>query len=153
MLKARVMSYAEVAFILAEAAQKGWSVGSQQNWYEEGVKASLATWDVGDQADDYLSGAGVAYDGSLDQIMTQKWIANWTVADEAWYDWRRTGFPDLTIGPKGRRDAMPLRFMYGNDEKNRNNTNYLDAIENLVETDQTATDGKDSSWSKMWLLQ
>lgn len=153
MLKARLMSYAEVAFILAEAAQKGWSVGSQQDWYEKGIKASFATWGVEDQADDYLAGAGVAYDGSLEQIMTQKWIANWTVAHESWADWRRTGYPNLTIGPKGRRDAMPIRMMYGNEEKNRNNTNYLDAIENLVETDQTATDGKDSSWSKMWLLQ
>jgi hypothetical protein len=43
--------------------------------------------------------------------------------------------------------------MYGNDEKNRNNTNYLSAINNLEETEFTATDGKDSSWSRFWLLQ
>ena len=153
LLKARNISYAEVAFILAEAAQKGWSVGSQQDWYEKGVKASFNTWGVGDDADAYLAGSGVAYDGSLEQIMTQKWIANWTKADEAWYDWRRTGFPNLTIGPKGRREAMPLRWRYGNDEKNRNNTNYQSAIGDLVETDYTATDGPDSSWSKFWLLQ
>lgn len=153
MLKARWISYAEVSFILAEAAQKGWSVGDQQTWYEKGVKASFNTWGVGDDADAYLAGAGVAYDGTLEQIMTQKWIANWTLAHEAWYDWRRTGFPNLEIGPIARRDAMPLRFMYGNDEKNRNNTNYLDAIGNLVQTENTAEDGNDSSWSKMWLLQ
>ena len=154
MLKARLISYAEVCFILAEAAQKGWSAGgTQQEWYEKGVIASFNTWGVGDDADDYLMGAGVAYDGSLDQIMEQKWIANWTVAHESWCDWRRTGLPDLTIGPIARRDAMPLRFRYGNDEKNRNNRNYEDAIANLVETDYTAEDGKDSSWSKFWLLQ
>jgi len=153
LLKARVISYAEVAFILAESAQKGWSVGSQQTWYENGVKASFNTWGVGDDASAYLAEPGVAYDGSLEQIITQKWIANWTRADEAWYDWRRTNFPTLTIGPKGRREAMPLRWRYGNDEKNRNNDNYQVAINNLVETDYTATDGKDSSWSKFWLLQ
>ncbi|XOV94095.1 MAG: SusD/RagB family nutrient-binding outer membrane lipoprotein [Bacteroidota bacterium] len=153
MLKARIISYAEAAFIMAEAAQKGWNVGSQQTWYEAGIKASFNTWGLGGDSDAYLLEAGVAYDGSLDQIMTQKWIANWTVAHEAWYDWRRTGLPALTVGPKGRRDAMPLRFMYGNNEKDRNNDNYVIAMEKLVETAYTATDGKDSSWSKMWLLQ
>jgi hypothetical protein len=63
-MKARLISYAEVCFILAEAAQKGWSVGgTQQDWYENGVKASFDTWGVGDDASDYLAGAGVAYDG------------------------------------------------------------------------------------------
>jgi len=153
MLKARIMSYTEVSFILAEAAQKGWSVGDAQTHYENAVKASFSTWGVGDDADAYLAGAGVAYDGSLEQIMTQKWIANWTVAHESWCDWRRTGIPALTIGPLGRRDAMPLRARYGGDEISRNNDNYSKAVQNLVETDQTAQDGPDSSWSKFWLLQ
>jgi hypothetical protein len=153
MLKARLISYAEVCFILSEAAQKGWTVGSQQEWYEKGVEASFNTWDVGDDVADYLTETGVAYDGSLEQVMVQKWIANWTVAHESWCDWRRTGYPDLTIGPIAKRDAMPLRFLYGNDEKNRNNTNYLNAISGLEETDFTAQDGEDSSWSRFWLLQ
>ncbi len=153
LLLARLMSYAEVCFIRAEAAQKTWAVGSQQEWYEKGVTASFETWDIGGDASDYLAEAGVAYDGSLEQLMEQKWIANWTNATEAHCDWRRTGFPALTLGPIATRDAMPLRAMYGNNEKNRNNTNYLNAIENLVETEFTAQDGKDSAWSKFWLLQ
>ncbi|MCK5134684.1 MAG: SusD/RagB family nutrient-binding outer membrane lipoprotein [Bacteroidales bacterium] len=153
LLRQRLISYAEVCFIIAEAAQKGWSVGSQQEWYEKGVEASFNTWGTSDDAADYLDGTGVTYDGSLEQIMVQKWIANWTVAHESYCDWRRTGYPALTIGPIATRDAIPLRFMYGNNEKNRNNTNYLDAISNLVETDFTAQDGEDSSWSKFWLLQ
>lgn len=153
MLLARMMSYAEVCFILAEAAQKGWSVGGQQVWYDRGIEASFSTWDVAGDLADYITGAGVAYDGSLEQIMEQKWIANWTVAHESWCDWRRTGLPNLTIGPIATRDAMPLRAMYGNNEKNRNNTNYLNAIEGLEETGFTAQDGKDSAWSKFWLIQ
>ncbi len=85
--------------------------------------------------------------------MEQKWIANWTVAHEAWCDWRRTGLPQLTVGKKGVREAMPLRFQYGASEKDRNNVNYDAAIQNLEETDYTATDGEDSAWSKFWLLQ
>jgi hypothetical protein len=48
---------------------------------------------------------------------------------------------------------MPFRLRYGNDEKNRNNTNYLNAVNKLQETAFTATDGKDISWSKFWLIQ
>jgi hypothetical protein len=152
-LKARLISYAEVCFILAEAANKGWSVGAQKEWYEKGVKASFDTWDISSDFASYITGAGVAYDGSLSQIMTQKWIANWTVAHESWCDWRRTGFPALTIGLKGEREAMPIRYEYDSNEKARNADNYDAAISKLVETPFTAQDGKDSSWSKFWLLQ
>ena len=153
-LKARLISYAEVCFILAEAADKGWSVGgSEKDWYEKGVKASFDTWGVGSSSAAYIAQPGVAHNGTLEQIMTQKWIANWTVAHEAWCDWRRTGYPVLTIGPKGVRDAVPLRLEYGGLEKGRNNANYLVAKEGLQETPYTATDGKDSAWSKFWLLQ
>lgn len=153
MLQARLMSYAEVCFILSEAAQKGWSVGSQQTWYEKGVQASLSTWGVEDDYVNYITTAGVAYDGSLSQILTQKWIANWTNATEAWCDWRRTGLPDLKFGARGRRDAMPIRFRYDADEKNRNSANYASAVSGLEQTSFTAEDGNDSAWSKMWLLQ
>lgn len=153
MLKSRLISYSEVCFILAEAAKKGWSVGTQQSWYEKGIQASLDTWGVGSSFDTYKAMTGVAYTGSLDQIMTQKWIANWTNATESWCDWRRTGLPALKFGAKGKRDAMPLRFRYDANEKNRNAANYQTAISGLVETSFTAQDGKDSSWSKFWLLQ
>ena len=153
-LKARLISYSEVCFILAEAANKGWSVGgSQKDWYEKGVKASFDTWGVGENYNDYIAQTGVAHNGTIEQIMTQKWIANWTVAHESWCDWRRTGYPVLTVGPKGVRDAIPLRLEYGGLEKGRNNANYLVAKEGLQETPFTATDGKDSSWSKFWLIQ
>ena len=154
LLKARLISYAETCFILAEAAQRGIAVGgSQKDWYEKGVKASFDTWGVGGSYASYITRTGVAYDGSLKQIMAQKWIANWTVAWESWADWKRTGLPALTVGPKGTREAMPLRAEYGGTEISRNKVNYQAAVQKLVETPFTATDGKDSSWSKYWLLQ
>lgn len=153
MLKARLISYAEVCFIIAEAAKKGWSVGSQQTWYENGVKASLETWGVDGDYSSYMATTGVKYNGSLEQILTQKWIASWTNATESWSDWRRTGLPDLQFGARGKRDAMPLRYRYDANEKNRNSDNYQTAIQSLQETAFTASDGKDSSWSKFWLLQ
>jgi hypothetical protein len=155
MLLSRLMSYSEVCFILSEAAFKGISAGgSSQDWYEKGVKASLETWGVGDDFDDYYAHSSVAFDNTLEQIMTQKWLSNWTVASEAWFDWRRTGLPDLDFGPAGRRDAMPVRFYYGEDERNRNKDNYDIAIDRLTPTEYTTqNEGNDSAWSKMWLLQ
>ena len=85
--------------------------------------------------------------------MTQKWIAAWTNAAESFCDWRRTGLPALQVGPRGKRDAMPLRVRYDANEKNRNSANYQEAIKGLVQTPYTAQDGNDSAWSKMWLLQ
>ena len=153
MLKAKLITYSEVCFILAESAKKGWSVGTQKSWYEKGIKASLDTWEVGDSYDAYIAGAGVAYNGSLEQIMTQKWIASWTNAYESYFDWRRTGLPALKFGAKGKRDAMPLRARYDANEKNRNGDNYATAVAKLVPTPFVAQDGNDSAWSKMWLLQ
>lgn len=153
LLKARMVSFAEVNFILAEAAQKGWSVGSQQDWYEKGISASFNTWGVGGDYSGYLGQEGVAYDGSLEQIMVQKWIANWTVAHESWCDWRRTGLPILDVGTQGLRKNVPLRYQYGGNEISRNTENYREAITRLEQTSYTEQDGNDSSWSKFWLLQ
>jgi Starch-binding associating with outer membrane/Susd and RagB outer membrane lipoprotein len=153
MLKAKIISYSEVCFILAEAAQKGYSVGAQKSWYEKGIQASLNAWGVGDSYSSYIKNAGVAFDSSLKQIITQKYIANYQVAMESWCDWRRTGFPVFSFGTKGQRLALPIRFRYDQNELNQNGVNAKVAIDKLVQTAFTAQDGNDSSWSKMWLLQ
>jgi hypothetical protein len=153
MLRARLISYTEICFILAESAKKGWNVGSQQTWYEKGVKASLELWGVGTSYNSYIAVPGVAYNASLDQIIIQKWIANWNMAFESWCDWRRTGLPKLSFGTRGRRLQMPIRFRYDANDKSRNATNYNAAAAKLVPTAFTSLDGNDSAWSKMWLLQ
>lgn len=149
LLKMRLLSASEVHFVLAEAAKKGW-VGSQQAHYEAGVTASFEAW--GADMTGYLAGPA-AYDGSLDQIMEQKWIAGWTVASESWFDWRRTGLPAIKTGPYAKRDNPPLRLYYGADEENLNSENYLSAVGRLQPTDDNKEDDNDSAWSKMWVLQ
>jgi hypothetical protein len=74
----------------------GWR-NSSRSGIKKGVQASLTTWGAGNQYAAYIASPGVAYDGTLEQIITQKWIANFTVAHESWNDWRRTGYPALTI--------------------------------------------------------
>jgi hypothetical protein len=152
LLKARMLSAAEVHFILAEAALKGWGVGSAQSHYEAGVKASFDAWGVSEDYNDYIAG-GAAYDGTLEQVMLQKWIASWTAASEAWFDYRRTGLPAFQAGPYAERPVLPLRFYYMKKEIEINTENANAAINKLEETKYTAPDTKNSAWSRFWLMQ
>jgi hypothetical protein len=154
LLRSRMMSAAEVRFILAEAALKGWSVaGAAKTHYEAGVKASLDSWGTTAAYATYMTQKGVAYDGTLKQIIEQKWISSWTAAQEAWFDYRRTGFPELTVGPASIRKVLPVRFYYMLDERNLNKINTEAAMSKLESTIHTEADGKNSAWSKPWLLQ
>ena len=153
LLRARLISTAEVEFILAEAALKGWSAGSAQTHYENGVKASLTTWGKSADYATYIAGANVAYNGTLDQIIEQKWIASWTAATEAWFDFRRTGLPALKAGPVAKRKVLPVRFYYSQDELKFNQDNTLTATDKLEITNYSQSDGKNSPWSKPWLIQ
>jgi hypothetical protein len=151
LLKARIMSYSEVCFLLAEAAHKGWISGAETH-YKNGIEASLKTWGVGGQYQSYINQPEVSFDGTLEQIMTQKWIANWTKAQEAWFDYRRTGLPELNTGPAAMRSVLPVRFKYGSNEMNYNTENWNAAKNNLTETNYSRGI-IDSPWSKPWLLK
>ena len=155
-LKARVMSYAEVCFLKAEAALRGWGSDAEGN-YNKGVQASLDTWGIGDEYADYIDNAEVAYNGTLAQIMEQKWIANFATASESYLDWRRTGLPDLQTGPFALSSVIPVRFQYPDEERNINEANYNAALSSLETTSHTNdVPGKyenDTPWSKPWILQ
>lgn len=166
LLKARMASYSEICFDLAEVAQKGWSVGgTAEDWYKKGIKASFDLWltgyndDINNYAgcvkdfDSYIAQSNVAYDGTVERIMEQKWIASWQASVEAWMDWRRTGLPSLQVGWASYRGAIPIRFAYYNTELQNNPTNSQAAIDKLQETDYSSVDGKNSSWAKFWLLE
>ena len=152
LLQARLMTASEVHFILAEAALKGWAVGDQQEHYEAAIKASFDSWKISGDYTAYVSGGG-KYDGTLTQLIEQKWIASWTAASEAWFDYRRTGLPNLETGPYAKRQAIPLRFYYMQDEILLNTTNVSNAIDELEQSSFAAPDPKNSAWSKTWLLQ
>lgn len=153
-LKARMLSAAEVHFTLSEAALKGWSVGgTSADHYKAGVKASLDAWGLSSSYAAYIANADVAFSNSLTQIMEQKWIASWTAAAEAWFDYRRTGLPNLQAGKVVKKPVLPLRFYYGTNELLYNPDNIAAAINKLETTSFTAPDGKNSAWSKTWLQQ
>lgn len=152
-LKARIISAAEVGFILAESALKGYSVGSAADHYNNAIQHSLTTWGRGSEFSTFIAEAGVAFDGTIEQVITQKWVASWTAATEAWMDYRRTGFPALQAGPAATQPVVPVRFTYGNDELNNNKVNANAAASNLEITTYSGAVGANSQWSKPWVIQ
>ena len=152
LLLMRLMSAAEVHLILAEAALYGWAPGTAESHYAAGIQQSFNAWGVGSAFNSYIGGA--PYSG-LESIIQQKWIASWTAAAEAWFDYRRTGFPALQTGESAKRTALPLRFYYHFDnEISKNTVNAEAAIQKLEPTQHKGSDvSNNSAWSKMWLLQ
>ena len=152
-LKARIISSAEVSFILAEAAFNGWGVGDAESLYNNAIRNSLETWGEGSEYNSFIEDPEVKFDNTLERIITQKWVASWTSATESFLDYRRTGFPDLQVGPVSPQPAIALRFMYGNDEYSNNASNLQSAINQLEVTPYSGNLGGDSPWSKPWIIQ
>ncbi len=148
----RLISAAEINLILAEAAYRGWITGNPADYYVAGVRESFSAWGVEAGFDTYKE--NVPYNG-LESIIEQKWISHWTTAQEAWFDWRRTGLPALQTGPAAMRSVLPVRWYYHTaDEIDKNRANAEAAIERLEATPYQGNDqSKNSAWSKMWLLQ
>lgn len=160
---AKVMTAAEVHFIFSEAkAVKNWTNKDAEEEYYRGIEESFNTWDTKGYSD-YITLPDVVYDPSKaqDQIVTQKYIHNWSSAQEAWFDWRRTGIPDLHGGSGANASTLapelPLRFYYPKDEQQLNFENMSKAAE-LMEKTQYSSSGEtgydfNSPWTKMWLIQ
>jgi hypothetical protein len=157
-VKVRVMTAAEVNFILAEAsAAYHWNAGDAETNYKAAIKASFDAWGLTSQYNQYVTQPEVAFNGTQKQIITQKWVASFTMALEAWFDWRRTGYPELhgvplrTLAPE-----LPVRFYYPIEERNLNGSNTEAAEDKLESTDLSASGGdgvKNSPWSKPWISQ
>ena len=138
---ARLMLYSEVAFIFAEAAQRGWITADAQQYYEMGIQANFDYWEVSMPAD-YLTRAGVAYDDSLETIMKQKYVALFYTDYQGFIEFKRTGFPNtIAPGPDAFYNTYPSRFEYPSEEESLNNANYSEAVSRI---------GGDEITTKVW---
>lgn len=152
-LDVRLQTAAEVAFIFAEAGVKwgeSYDGKNAEEWYIKGIEMSMDSWGKsGSDFENYIEQPEVAFDGSIDQVILQKWIASWSAESEAWFDWRRTGYPYLEAGPHAVKERIPLRFIYSGSDPNSGES----AKDRLEETNYSSPEGRNSPWSKMWLLQ
>ncbi|CAM4143938.1 SusD/RagB family nutrient-binding outer membrane lipoprotein [Gillisia limnaea] len=68
--------------------------------------------------------------------MLQKYYALYFTDYQQWFEYRRTGFPELPKTEAMQNDAMmPVRFTYPQDIQVNNRENYLEAIEMLGGSD------------------
>jgi hypothetical protein len=132
-----LVTAAEVAFIQAEAAEKGIGglPGTAASYYNAGVTLSITQWGAtAAQAATYLAQPGVAYAGGatgLKQIGLQKWLSMFSQPNEAWSEWRRTGNPaSIHAGPEMYPDVpdVPRRLVYSGAEQSVNAASLADAI-------------------------
>lgn len=140
-----ILTYSEVMFLFAEAALKGYIQEDPELFYNKAIEASWrqwqCTWDNG-AGDTYLNRPNVKFDGTLERLMEQKYIAMFFSGFEAWNDYRRTGFPRLTIGPAvANQGILPNRFEYPLIVKATNLENYNKVVSNL---------GGDNLVTKVW---
>jgi hypothetical protein len=142
LIKARIITYAEQEFILAEAALKGYISGTAQTFYNNGILGAYA--ELGLDGSNYQTHAGVVFDNSstnasLSQIITQKWLANINNGFEGWIEYRRTGYPALQTGGAANMNngVIPTRFLYPTSEKTINGTNYSQEIQKMGGTENT----------------
>jgi hypothetical protein len=115
--QAVIMSYAEVLFLQAEAAERGWIAGSAATLYQQGITAAMSQIGVPTASiTAYLAQPAVAYAGGqagLRQIWLQKWITLYGNGPEAYAEFRRTGTPNLVAGPDALNDRrIPVRLFY-----------------------------------------
>lgn len=111
----------EMHFLLAEAAERGYTVtGTAEEHYNEAITQSILYWGgTAADATTYLAQANVAYataDGDWkEKIGTQKWIALNNRGWDSWVEWRRLDYPVL-LPPSGpsipNALSIPTRMIY-----------------------------------------
>lgn len=147
------MEYSEVCFLLSEA--NGWD----NTWYKKGVEASMKKWGVDDaKITSFLATIPAANE---ENVLTQKYIALYMNPNEAWAEYRRTGYPHTLIKVNEETDLnipteagqtrykfeslvadltdIPERLLYPVAYKVINEANYREALKSMQMTTDVLT--------------
>jgi hypothetical protein len=127
-----ISDYTEAEFLLAEAVERGFSVGgTAETHYNNAVKSSIVYWGgTTAQADAYLAQPSVAYATAFSdwkqKIGTQAWLAYWLRGDVLWNSYRRLDYPKLfaPVNYKQGINRVPVRMFYPVSEQTLNAANY-----------------------------
>lgn len=140
-----ILSYNEVLFLLADAAERGFDVGGDaEQFYNMAVTHSILEWDgTQEEADDYLAQSDVDYTTGdwRERIGMQKWIAMYNRGFEAWSSYRLYDAPELNEAAEAGT-TPPLRYIYPVDEYSLNGESVNAAAANY--------DGDDSFAPIFW---
>lgn len=149
-----LITSAEVEFLLAEAASKGWNVpGDAESHYKAGIRASMQMlnnyYDIvskisDEEIEEYIAENPLG-DNPRESINTQAWILHLTNPNEGWANLRRSDYPalaDRTLLPvrgdfphEDPNMQTPVRLRYPLLEASYNSVNYEEAVDRLGGTD------------------
>ncbi|HUP10618.1 MAG TPA: SusD/RagB family nutrient-binding outer membrane lipoprotein [Niastella sp.] len=153
-----LMQYAEVQFILAEAAVKGWITGNAQTFWNQGIASAINYWVVAfpetipspeftKHVENLALGNeiwanAVTLEDKMELIHLQKYYALFCTDLQQWFEYRRTKHPVL---PKGQGlsngGLMPARLVYPVYVQAANPVNYKAAV---------AAQGPDEISTNVW---
>ena len=170
------LNAAEVAFLRAEGALRGWNMGgTAKTFYELGVALSFDDWGAGSAtaylADntstpaafvDNVENNGAAapstvtiawneadgFEGKLEKIGTQKWIALFPNGAEAWAEYRRLHYPVLITPANNFSNGVVntnqgiRRVPYPVSEQSDNKAGYDSGV--------AALGGADNAGTRLW---
>jgi hypothetical protein len=144
-----IMNVAEVDFILAEAAAKGYINTTGEAYYYKGIADAINYWlpavfanPTDPSVKAYAVTADIDWDNNfplntttpgtaskMELIQMQKYYGNFLVDFQQWFEFRRTGHPFL---PKGtgleNGGRMPARLNYPLISQSTNPTSYKNAV-------------------------
>lgn len=141
-----VFTYAEACFLKAEAALRGYISGNAEEFYNEGLRASLDQFGIigAEEQNNFING-NAKFDASkaLQQIYEQRWLALFPNGNEAWNLVRRTGYPVMQqpVYTWPDNPDMPRRMPYPVNERRYNSEQYDAAVARI---------GGDSQYTRVW---
>ncbi|RXK85600.1 SusD/RagB family nutrient-binding outer membrane lipoprotein [Filimonas effusa] len=142
-----IMNYAELQFILAEAAVRGYITGTPKTYYDNGVTNAITFWQATVPTghldkEDVKWNENVSQDEKIEQILLQKYYTLFFTDFQSWSEYRRTGHPVLPIGPGVQNGGkMPSRFVYPINTQATNPVHYREAANAM---------GGDNINAKVW---
>nr|WP_221411177.1 SusD/RagB family nutrient-binding outer membrane lipoprotein [Ornithobacterium rhinotracheale] len=160
----------EVLFLRAEGALLGWNMGgSPKQLYTQGIEMSFAENGVSPSlVNDYINSGrkpakhaaygqpapsevttefSGSFEEKLQKIITQKWLALYPNGQEAWSEWRRTGYPELypvSVNKSGgevdsQKGIRRMRYPISSRKSEKNIENINQAISLLGGEDKAST--------------
>ena len=172
----QLMVCAEAYFLRAEGALRGWDDGgTAQSFYEQGIQMSFDQYGLGDastyynddthtpadytdpvNAENNIAAASSItikwndaddFETKLERIITQKWIAMYPDGQEAWSEFRRTGypklFPNIINNSGGTITGFIKRINFVENEYQTNPEGVQKAVDNCLK-------GPDTGGTPLW---
>ncbi len=138
-----LITAAEVNFLKAEAALAGLTPGNANTLYRTGIQLAMEQYAVpAGSITTFLASSPATLSGTpeqqLEQIINQKYASLIYQCNEAWAEYRRTGYPKMWLGsgPTDTQGKIPRRLTYPPDEYAKNGANVAAAASGYADGDK-----------------